>query len=205
MLFEDNRVLYPGRLIGRAVLAVTALLTLAGCEAAGYYGQAVRGHLALQGAQRPIKKLIVSPDTPSELKARLETVLKIREFAEKNLHLPVKKSYLNYVDLDRPYVVWIIYATPEFSMTPGTWCYLVVGCMVYRSYFSEESANAYAQGLTDEGDDVYVGGRDRLFHHWLVQRSGFEHVHAPDRCRTGGAHLPRTGASGSVRQKRFGL
>ncbi len=82
----------------------------------------------------------------------------MRQFADSELHLPVKDNYLTYVDLERPYVVWNVFAAPEFSLTPKTWCYPVVGCASYRGYFSEHNAHQYAAGLTDRGYDVYVGG-----------------------------------------------
>ena len=85
-------------------------------------------------------------------------VLNLRAFAENELHLPVENQYLGFVDLNRPYVIWNIYAAPEFSFSSKTWCYPVVGCAAYRGYFSEPIARRYADRLEKEGYDVYVAG-----------------------------------------------
>ena len=85
-------------------------------------------------------------------------ILKVREFAENELQLPVNNHYLTYVDLKRPFVLWNVLAAPEFSLTPKTWCYPVVGCAAYRGYFAETNAQQYADRLSKQGYDVYVGG-----------------------------------------------
>ena len=62
------------------------------------------------------------------------------------------------MDLKRPFVLWNVFAAPEFSLTPKTWCYPVAGCAAYRGYFAEPNARQYADKLTKQGYDVYVGG-----------------------------------------------
>ena len=88
----------------------------------------------------------------------LERVVAARAFAEKELGLPASKSFREYADLGRPYVVWNVVATPEFSVDPLRWCFPVAGCVAYRGYFSEESAQSMASKLSQRGDDVSVGG-----------------------------------------------
>jgi len=62
------------------------------------------------------------------------------------------------VDLQRPYVLWNVFAAPELSLTPKTWCYPFAGCAAYRGYFNEKYARQYADRLNKQGYDVYVGG-----------------------------------------------
>ncbi|MEE9552555.1 MAG: aminopeptidase, partial [Gammaproteobacteria bacterium] len=38
------------------------------------------------------------------------------------------------------------------------WCFLIVGCLNYRGYFSEETANHFAQELQVQDYDVFIGG-----------------------------------------------
>jgi predicted aminopeptidase len=54
-------------------------------------------------------------------------------------------------------VVWNVFATKEFSVQPVQWCFLMVGCVSYRGYFSKEDADAFAAGNGRLGHDVYVG------------------------------------------------
>jgi predicted aminopeptidase len=62
------------------------------------------------------------------------------------------------VDLNRPFVLWNVFAAPEFSLASKTWCYPVAGCAAYRGYFAETDAQQYADRLSKQGYDVFVGG-----------------------------------------------
>ncbi|UCD77776.1 MAG: aminopeptidase [Desulfobacterales bacterium] len=142
------------------VFAAVMLLSIAlcGCETVHYYGQAIYGQYSIILKRKPIAEIIADPESSPLLRERLAFILAVRQFAASELHLPVKNNYLTYVELERPYVVWNVFAAPEFSLTPKTWCYPVAGCASYRGYFSEKNAHQYAAGLEDGGYDVYVAG-----------------------------------------------
>lgn len=137
---------------------VLCSLLLAACETLSYYGQAVSGQFRLLTQRQSLSSLLNSPDTSPELRRQLENIEAIRQFAQEELKLPLAAHYSTYVDLQRPYVVWNVFATPEFSLAPLTWCYPVAGCVSYRGYFNEAAARAFAAGLQARGNDVYVGG-----------------------------------------------
>jgi predicted aminopeptidase len=141
-------------------LAAAALLPLAlgGCANAGYYFQSVTGQLEIWRRERAIAAVFRDAGTPEVLKRKLEAVLKIREFASSELGLPENDSYRRYADLERPFVIWNVFAAPEFSVQPEEWCFFFVGCVTYRGYFSSEDAERYAAGLAARGSDVFVGG-----------------------------------------------
>jgi len=131
---------------------------LAGCSSVDYYLQSIEGQVRLLWARQAIADMIADPATPPPLKARLERVLAIREFASRELQLPDNPSYRSYADLQRPFVVWNVFAAAEFSVEPRKWCFLIVGCVNYRGYFAQAEAEAYARGLRSEGLDVFVSG-----------------------------------------------
>ena len=135
-----------------------SFLFLVSCESLSFYSQAIRGQLSILNKRENIQALIADPATDAALKQRLSSILEIREFAETELALPVEKNYASYVDLQRPFVVWNVFAAPEFSMTAQDWCYPVAGCVTYRGYFSEEKALDYGASLREKELDVYVGG-----------------------------------------------
>jgi len=139
-----------------AALLVAALV--AGCESLSYYSQAIGGHFQLLAAARPIDDWLADPATPADLKARLETARRIREFASRKLHLPENGSYTSYADLGRRYAVWNVFAAAEFSVDPKPECFPFTGCVAYRGFFSEQEAQRYAEKLRKDGFDVYVGG-----------------------------------------------
>jgi len=144
---------------GAGLLAgVLLLLGLTGCHQLGYYRQAIHGQCQIVHRQRPIADLLADPDTPAPLQEKLTLVLRIREFAERELKLRCNGHYLKYADLGRPFVVWNVNASPEFSMTAKKWWYPLVGRLEYQGYFDETRARRYAQQLRKDGWDVHVGG-----------------------------------------------
>lgn len=150
--------------INRRVVQAIALLAISGllvsCETVSYYSQAARGQLAIVFSRQDIQQLINSGELPEELRVKFEDVLAIREFAQQELHLPVGEHFSSYVDVGREHVVWNVFAAPEFSLEPVTWCYPIAGCVNYRGYFSEQGAERFAARLSADGYDVYTGGVD---------------------------------------------
>lgn len=143
---------------GFLILSLVISLILVSCETTSYYGQAVAGQYYILRHREDIEALISDESTSPELRNKLETILSIRIFAEQELMLPLGENYSTYVDLNRPYVVWNVFASPEFSMDPVKWCYPVAGCVSYRGYFAEEDAQEFAKNLAEKENDVYVGG-----------------------------------------------
>jgi predicted aminopeptidase len=141
-----------------AVGLVVVALVLAGCESIAYYGQAIGGHLGVISAARPIDAWLDDPATAPELRGKLETARGIRAFASRELGLPDNGSYASYAALNRPYVVWNVYAAAEFSVAPRLECFPVAGCVAYRGFYREEQARRHAERLRAEGFDVHVGG-----------------------------------------------
>lgn len=141
----------------RRLLTALAALGLAGCQA-GYYAQLARGQYELLSRREPIHQVLAQPDADEALKARLRRALDARRFASQQLGLPDNGSYTSYADLRRPYALWNVFATPEFSMAPREWCYLFAGCMAYRGFYAVDAAKAEAAALSGAGHDTHVGG-----------------------------------------------
>ena len=137
---------------------VLLVAVLTGCESIGYYKQLIAGQITILNKKQPVTKLLDDPDTPEKLKEKLRLVMDIRTFAKDALFLPVKNQYLSFVDLERPFAGWNMWATPEFSFAPKTWCYPIIGCAIYRGYFSKKDAYDYGHQLEAQGYDVYIGG-----------------------------------------------
>jgi predicted aminopeptidase len=147
----------PRLSLSRMVLALGLGLAASGCGVP-YIAQAARGQLSVMRARVPIARVIERPTTSDTLKSQLIRARRIRDFASRELGLPDNAAYRSYADIHRPYVVWNVVATPEFSVAPLQWCFPVAGCVAYRGYFSEQAANRFAAGLKARGDDVLVGG-----------------------------------------------
>jgi predicted aminopeptidase len=138
----------------QSLLLVTASLSASGC----YLLQAAGGQMELTSKRQPIAKVLSDARTPEKLRDRLEYVSAARTFASQELGLPDNDSYRSYADLGRPFVVWNVFATDEFSIEPRRWCFPIAGCVVYRGYFSEVNAQKYARRLRLKGMDTSIGG-----------------------------------------------
>jgi predicted aminopeptidase len=138
--------------------ALLALITvLAGCRSLGYYAHVTHGQAALLAQRRSIDKVVADPKTPDKTRQRLELALEARRFASKQLDLPDNRSYTYYVQLDRPWVAWNVFATPELSVSAVTHCFPIAGCVAYRGFFRKDLADREATRERALGHDVALG------------------------------------------------
>lgn len=144
--------------LSRLIVIVAVGLALCACSSLRYYAQAAEGHAALIVHRRPVSKLLRDPVTDPKLATRLRLALQARRFASRQLGLPDNRSYTGYVALDRPYVVWNVFAAPRFSVEAVPQCFPIAGCVAYRGWFDEAAARADAARLQARGDDAWIGG-----------------------------------------------
>ena len=142
----------------KQTLLLSCLALLVGCESISYYSHVAKGQWQLLQAREPIEDLVADPQTDAGLRARLQSVQIMRRFASDELQLPDNQSYHDYVALGRSHVVWNVFAAQEFSVAPKQWCFPIAGCVSYRGYFTEQQAQAFADGLRAQGYESYVGG-----------------------------------------------
>jgi predicted aminopeptidase len=142
----------------RGIILLVLVIILSACASLDYYAQSIGGQWELWQKERPIDEVLADPRTPPALRQRLQSALQMREFASRELHLPQNGSYRRYADIQRPFVVWNVFAAEPFSVQAKTWCFPFAGCVGYRGYFSEVEARAYAEELASQGLETYVGG-----------------------------------------------
>ena len=135
-----------------------ALAMLGSACSPAYLWQAAAGQLEIMRARRPVDAVIADPSTDGELRRKLVLAEEALRFARSTLELPDNGSYTQFAELHRVFAVWNVFAAPEFSLEPRTWCFPISGCGAYHGYFHEKSAREYARQLSEAGEDVYVGG-----------------------------------------------
>lgn len=146
------------RSIANVIVLGVLMAAVSGCSTVGYYYQAAAGQWAVMRAARPIDAWTADPATPATLRAKLEEVKAIRDYAARTLALPDNGSYRRYADLRRPFVVWNVVAAEEFSTRPRQWCFPFAGCVSYKGWFDERAAQAAGRELAGQGYDSFVYG-----------------------------------------------
>ena len=141
----------------RIAIAAILVLLVSGCRSIGYYAHVAHGQAALLHERRPIAKVLVDPKVPQATRRRLELAIQARRFASTRLDLPDNRSYTYYVQLDRPWVAWNVFATPALSVAPVTHCFPIAGCVAYRGYFDQDLARREAAREKALGHDVAIG------------------------------------------------
>ena len=144
--------------IHRPWVPLLAAWMLSGCSSLDYYGHLAWGQLDLLRAREPVNALLADPARDPVLQRRLALAQEARTFASVRLALPDNGSYRVYADIHRPYVVWNLFATPEFSLEPKNHCFPIAGCVAYRGFYELGRARGAAALLKQQGLDTWVGG-----------------------------------------------
>lgn len=138
-------------------LLLSVLLCLQGCSA-GYYWHLAEGHFSLMLDRQPLEEVLADPALPVSTRDKLVLAREVVAFAERRAGLHAEGSYGSFVPLDRDWVVWNLFAAPEFSLEPHRWCYPLTGCVSYRGYFDRDRADAHSEALRERGLDVHGAG-----------------------------------------------
>jgi predicted aminopeptidase len=138
-----------------AIIVIASLLGLAGCEA-GYIAHAAYEEGLLLWRRKPIDTVLARGDLPPQVRERLQSVLKVREFARDRLGLNVGDSYTSISQVDKGAIAWVVMAAPRDSLEPYTWWFPIVGRIPYRGYFNKDRAEAEAAEMEQRGYDTMV-------------------------------------------------
>ena len=128
-----------------------------GCQM-GYYLKSARSQLSIIRDREPIDEVLKKPDLSDETRAHLKTAQEARDFAIQKMGLKETKNYTTFVQLNRPYVSWVVSAAPRWRLEHFQWDYPIVGKMPYKGFTSEEDAKDQQKDLETEGLDTYVRG-----------------------------------------------
>lgn len=139
-----------------ALAALAASPALTSCATVGFYAQAAHGQLSLLLARREAAAAISDPATPPPVASRLRRVGELVRYAEASLGLVADGSYDSYVEVEG-YPVWYVVAAGEFSVQALPRCYPIIGCAIYRGYFSERGARREAARLAADYE-VHMAG-----------------------------------------------
>ncbi len=98
------------------------------------------------------------PQLTVDEKRKLSLAQKAREFAEQDLHLKSTKNYTTFVQLNRPYVTYVVSAAEKWQLKHYLWDFPFVGKMPYKGYFNEADAEKLENELKSENLDTFRRG-----------------------------------------------
>lgn len=124
----------------------------------GYLMKSGYGQMQLMHSREPVEKVLQDPSVSEEKKNKLRLAQEARLFAEKNLHLTPTKNYTSYVELNRPYVTYVVSAAQKWELKQYEWSYPFMGKMPYKGYFNEDDAQTEERQLQSEDLDTYMRG-----------------------------------------------
>jgi predicted aminopeptidase len=136
---------------------VSFSLLISGCQI-GYLAKSAYNQISLLNQRVPIEDALNDTSLNEQEKKKLSLSQEVRHFAEEKLKLNVKKNYSTFVKLDRPYVSYVVSASPKWKLETHLWGFPIVGKLPYKGYFSEKEAKDEADAMKADNFDVYVRG-----------------------------------------------
>jgi predicted aminopeptidase len=130
---------------------------LTGCQVT-YIVKSAYSQAELLRRRVPIEQALKDPSLNEDQKRKLALALEARQFAEKDLGLKATLNYTTYVQLDRPYVTYVVSAAERNELKPYNWSYPLLGALPYKGFFNPAEAAAEADRLREKGYDTYVRG-----------------------------------------------
>jgi predicted aminopeptidase len=134
-------------------LSAIVPLLLSGC----YLVRQGEGQLTILLGARPISEVLADPDLDPRARRKLELILEIKEFGERQMGLAASTNYTRYFDTGGRPVSYIVSACRKDRFQPHTWWFPIVGEVPYKGFFRREDAAAEAEELARLGYDVSVG------------------------------------------------
>lgn len=109
-------------------------------------------------ARVPLDEALQDSRVSEEQKRKLRLAIEAHQFAESELGLAHSKAYSTYVQLDRPYVTYVVSASMRLELKPYLWWFPITGNVPYKGYFNPDDAKAEAEGLKARGYDATMRG-----------------------------------------------
>ena len=136
---------------------MSALIFLGGCQIS-YIVKNGYEQSKILAERESLEKVLRKKSIPEEVKRKLRLASEAKVFAEKHLGLAATKNYSSYVDLQRPYVSWIVQVASEYELTPHLWHFPLVGSLPYKGFFTKAEAEEEAREFDEKQYDIYIRG-----------------------------------------------
>ena len=146
------------RRVFRAVLVAVALSGIVGCGGCSpaYIARSGWEEARILLARQSIEGLLERPELDPQTRAKLELVLAVRKFAERDLGLDVGDAYASFSIVPPGALLQVVSAAKKTQLVAYEWWFPIVGAVDYKGFFELADAQAEAARLDGEGYDTYV-------------------------------------------------
>ena len=134
------------------------LLIALGMNSGCYYLKSAYHQIGLLTSAQNLDETLASDQLSATEKQKLMLVKKVKDFATTDLGLTANKNYTTYVQLNRPYVTYVVSAAPKWKLEHYLWSFPIIGSAPYKGFFNESEAQDEARSLEKENFDTYVRG-----------------------------------------------
>lgn len=140
----------------KIILFLITILILPGC----YYVTQGYGLFRTYSKAKKIDKIIKNKNLTKEEIEYFLLIQKIKKYSVEKLGLINNKNYTKYINIDKNYLVDVVYACEKDSFNQYQWNYMIMGKMPYKGFFDIKKAKKETDRLKKEGYDVYIGKVD---------------------------------------------
>lgn len=138
------------RFVATGLLLLLSAAPLSGC----YLMHVAKGQLNMACSTISVREALQSGDLNDADKEKLRYVQRVRQFAERDLHLKVNDNYTTYLPGELRPITYVVTAAYRDRLEPVTWWFPIVGSVSYRGYFDREMAEVFRYGLAADGYDA---------------------------------------------------
>jgi len=129
------------------------------CADLSYLWRASKGQLDLILKKVPLEKALKTYPFTEEEETKIKLVAEIKKYAKTDLKMNIDDQiYSSYVELDQPYVTYLLRVSSAYELKPYLWTFPVTGAVPYKGFFSKEEALKEAKSFPKEKYDVFVRG-----------------------------------------------
>lgn len=124
-----------------------------------------QGQLHIVWNARPVEEYLNDPTTPDSVRAKLEFIQVVRDYAIDSLGLNNTDNYTSMYDQQGEPVLWVVTGSEPFAFIQKEWRFPVVGTVPYKGFFREDLAREEAAMVEAQGFEAgirTVGGWSTL-------------------------------------------
>lgn len=138
------------------MVVVIAVVIITQWQLVSYGIQQAAGQMHIIWNARPVEEYLNDPGFPDSLKAKLNLISRVRQFAIDSLHLKDTKNYKTLYDQKGEEVMWVVMASERFQLKAKEWDFPVIGSVPYKGFFNRQEAIKLRDELEKEGWDVNI-------------------------------------------------